>query len=340
MGDAAADRPARRQPGQARLAEILADHDMLDEALAAAQAARRLAPREAEYHRTLAHILEKRREPTAAITAWRAALQASGGPEQEAARREARGRILTLLAREGRDRLRAETVLLKDRARRHPEDRETALFLAELQLRLQEPAAAVETLTATAERSPQDAEVVLMLVRLLRQARQSERALTWLTRMAAELPARAPEALLQVAGCGWIATRTTPRSRPPGKRWRCPGAAARWRCERRRWPSAPAGPTRRAAFLAERRAGVTGATPGWRWPPAAWRRARGSGSAALAILARALSAADPAARADLLAEQVRLAETPDAATVPAGPRRQRPQAAGDRVRGQRAGAHC
>ena len=91
-------------------------------------------------------------------------------------------------------------MLLKDRARRHPEDRETALFLAELQLRLQEPAAAVETLTATAEKSPRDAEVVLMLVRLLRQARQTERALTWLGRLAAELPARAPEALLQVAG--------------------------------------------------------------------------------------------------------------------------------------------
>ena len=300
--------------GQARLAEILADHDMLDEALAAAQAARRLAPREAEYHRTLARILEKRREPTAAITAWRAALQASDGPDDEAARREARGRILTLLAREGRDRLRAETVLLKDRARRHPEDRETALFLAELQLRLQEPAAAVETLTATAERSPQDAEVVLMLVRLLRQARQSERALTWLTRMAAELPARAPEALLQVAGLRLDRYEDDAAFSAARKAVALSGGSSEVAL--------------RAAEMAER-AGRTDEAREFlatatRASPASARVAlaasrlearQGQRQPALDILARALSAADPAARADLLAEQVRLAETPDAATA-------------------------
>ena len=193
-----ARRPAAE--AHARLADILSDHDMLDDAVVQAQAARRLQPNEPSHHRTLARILEKRREPTAAIAAWRAVLQASAAVDQESARREARGRILALLAREGRERLRAETVLLKDRARRHPEDRETALYLAELQLRLQEPAAAVETLTATGERNAGDAEVVLMLVRLLRQSRQTERALTWLSRLAVAVPARAAEALLQVAG--------------------------------------------------------------------------------------------------------------------------------------------
>jgi lipopolysaccharide biosynthesis regulator YciM len=300
--------------GQARLAEILADHDMLDEALAAALAARRLAPRAAEYHRTLAHILEKRREPTAAITAWRAALQASGGPDQESARREARGRILALLGREGRERLRAETVLLKDRARRHPEDRETALFLAELQLRLQEPSAAVETLTATAERNPADAEVVLMLVRLLRQARQSEKALTWLGRLAAELPARAPEALLQVAGlrldryedeAAFTAARQAVALAPGSSEVALRAAEMAERAgrtdEAREFlaSAARAAPANTRVSLAASRLEVR----------------QGQRQRAREILQRALATGDPAARADLLIEHVRLADTGSEATA-------------------------
>ena len=183
----------------ARLAELLGDHDLLDEALPLARAAQKLEPAEPAHHRTLARILEKKRELSAAVSEWRAALQKSLGPERTHERREARARIVNLLAREGRERLRAETVLLKDRVGRHPEDRESALFLAELQLRLQAPADAVQTLSAACEAAPGDAELVLMLVRLLRQSRQTDRAVAWLERFAARVPARAPEALLQIA---------------------------------------------------------------------------------------------------------------------------------------------
>ena len=183
----------------ARLAELLGDHDLLDEALPLARAAQRLEPAEPAHHRTLARILEKKRELAAAVSEWRTVLQKSVGPERAHERREARARIVNLLAREGRERLRAETVLLKDRFGRHPEDRESALFLAELQLRLQSPADAVQTLNAAAEAAPGDVEVVPMLVRLLRQSRQTDPAVAWLERFAAKVPARAPEALLQIA---------------------------------------------------------------------------------------------------------------------------------------------
>ncbi len=183
----------------ARLAELLGDHDLLDEALPLARAAQRLEPAEPAHHRTLARILEKKRELSAAVSEWRSVLQKSLGPQRSHERREARARIVNLLAREGRERLRAETVLLKDRVGRHPEDREAALFLAELQLKLQAPAEAVQTLTAACGSAPGDAELVLMLVRLLRQSRQTDRAVTWLERFADQVPARAPEALLQIA---------------------------------------------------------------------------------------------------------------------------------------------
>jgi tetratricopeptide (TPR) repeat protein len=183
----------------ARLAELLGDHDLLDEALPLARSAQKLEPAEPGHHRTLARILEKKRELAAAVSEWRAVLGKSLGPERAHERREARARIVNLLAREGRERLRAETVLLKDRFGRHPEDRESALFLAELQLRLQSPADAVQTLSAAAEAAPGDTEVVPMLVRLLRQSRQTDPAVAWLERFAAKVPGRAPEALLQVA---------------------------------------------------------------------------------------------------------------------------------------------
>jgi tetratricopeptide (TPR) repeat protein len=182
-----------------RLAELLGDHEMLDEAVAEARAAQKLEPTNPSWSRALARILERKKDFAGAVSEWRAALQKSTGPARTSERREARARIVNLLAREGRERLRAETVLLKDRARRHPEDRETALFLAELQLRLQEPNEAVQTLAATADRLPKDAEIVLLLVRLLRQSRQTERAISWLERLGGEAPARTEEALLQIA---------------------------------------------------------------------------------------------------------------------------------------------
>ena len=63
-------------------------------------------------------------------------------------RKEARSRLLQLLSREGRTRLAAEAEPLRERLLTHPEDREAALYLVELDLRLQDPARALETLPA------------------------------------------------------------------------------------------------------------------------------------------------------------------------------------------------
>jgi tetratricopeptide (TPR) repeat protein len=199
----------------ARLAELFGDHDMLPEAVAEARKAQRLDRDNLSHHRTLARILERKRDNPGAISEWRAVLAtprpatrytrrgraaAPGDGEEQALRKEARSRLVALLAREGRERLRAETVLLKDRARRHPDERETALYLAELQLRLAQPGEAVETLTATVEARPRDAEIVLMLVQLLRQSKQTIRALERLERFVRDVPERAAETWMRIAG--------------------------------------------------------------------------------------------------------------------------------------------
>jgi tetratricopeptide (TPR) repeat protein len=291
----------------ARLAELLGDHDLLEESLPLARAAQKLEPTEPAHHRTLARILEKKRELSAAVSEWRAALQKSVGPERTHERREARARIVNLLAREGRERLRAETVLLKDRVSRHPEDRESALFLAELQLRMQAPADAVQTLNAACEAAPGDAELVLMLVRLLRQSRQTDRAVTWLERFADKVPARAPEALLQIAEIRLERYEDGPAM----------AAAGRAVELSRRAPEV----LLRAAELADRAGQPDQALASYRaalGEPASAKAAlsaadllvrRGQAAEALvALRAAGRSTADPETRADLMARELDIAE--------------------------------
>src|SRR5262249_42572698 len=132
----------------ARLAELLGGHGVLDDAVEEARAAGKVAARDPPHPVTLARPLGERPDPAGAAAGWRAALEKAADAAHGAERREARGRLVALLARQGRERLRSETVTLKDRLRRHPDDREATLYLAELQLSLQEPAAAVDTLSA------------------------------------------------------------------------------------------------------------------------------------------------------------------------------------------------
>jgi tetratricopeptide (TPR) repeat protein len=193
--------------GRLRLAEVFLEHDLLVEALAEAQEARVKEPKQARVHRLLAQIHERQKQIDAAVREWETALELSAGPGQASERREARTRILTLLARSSRARLDERVRTLEERVRRAPDDRETALFLAEAQQRLGNQAGAIATLRAILQHdatSPHpdadgDAEVTLALVRLLRAAGQTEEAVARLEELARRVPARAREAHVQIA---------------------------------------------------------------------------------------------------------------------------------------------
>jgi tetratricopeptide (TPR) repeat protein len=208
-----------REPGVAgrlRLAEVLLDHDLLVEALAEAQAARAREPKQARVHRVLAQVLERQRQTDAAVREWEAALELSASADQAAERREARTRILALLARSGRAHLDERVRALEERVRLAPDDRETALYLAEAQQRLGNQAGAIATLRALVERgatskpsgarplppgaeADADAEVTFALVRQLRAAGLTEEAVRRLEALATRVPARAREAHVQIA---------------------------------------------------------------------------------------------------------------------------------------------
>jgi tetratricopeptide (TPR) repeat protein len=203
---------ASRAEGSARLAEVLMEHDLLDEATAETLQAQSLEPNEPRHRRLMAQILERQRRPEAAIAAWENVLAMNAGPNRVAERREARSRILGILSREGRARLDERVVRLRAQISLDPADRETALFLAEAELRSDATAGAIETLRATMVRDrltppagrpvasdDAKADVILTLVRLLRQTRQLDEAVRLLAELAQRIPSRAREAHIQIA---------------------------------------------------------------------------------------------------------------------------------------------
>jgi Tfp pilus assembly protein PilF len=209
--------------GRLRLAEVLLEHDLLADALAEAQEARARTPDDPRVHHLLAQILERQRQTDAAVREWDRVVELSAGAGRQSERREARTRILTLLARTSRGRLDERARALEERVRRAPDDRETALFLAEAQQRLGNHAGAVATLrgilardaaaaagragtphaagapTGRAGDDDANAEATLALVRLLRASGQTEEAVQLLEELATRAPARAREAHVQIA---------------------------------------------------------------------------------------------------------------------------------------------
>jgi tetratricopeptide (TPR) repeat protein len=196
--------------GDLRLGELLFDHELLDDALVEARRAEAADPAGAAPHRLLAQISERQRRLDDAIAEWRRVLTLAREPRTDGAglRREARMRLLALLARQGRGRLDAEVRRLHDEAGAHPDDVETAMFLAEAEQRLGDVMGAMATLRTIATRGAGVAagpareagvEAGFALARLLKQTGQAEAAAAELGDLARLSPGRAREAEFQIA---------------------------------------------------------------------------------------------------------------------------------------------
>ena len=203
-------RAASPAKGYLRLGELLFDHDLLNDAREEAQRAEAADVADAGPHRLLAQIDEHQRRLDDAVAEWRQVLTLARDPLPEAPglRREARTRLLALLGRQGRGKVDAEVHRLRDEASAHPDDTETALFLAEAEQRLGDAPAATATLRAIAARGADatdrrareaGVEAGFALVRLLKQSGQLAEAAAHLGSLAQLSPARASEAELQIA---------------------------------------------------------------------------------------------------------------------------------------------
>ncbi len=196
--------------GHLRLGELLFNHELVSEALEEARQAEGGDAKGARPHRLLAQIDERQQKLDAAVAEWRRVLTLAEGPHADGPglRREARARLLALLARQGRGKLDAEVHRLRDEAAAHADDAEAAMFLAEAQQRLGDLTAAMATLRALAARGAGTAdarareaavEAGFALARLLRQTGQLDEATTRLGDLARLSPDRMREAELQIA---------------------------------------------------------------------------------------------------------------------------------------------
>ncbi len=185
--------------GLTRLAQVLVEHDLLDEAAAQARAAIALSPKEPRHRRALAQVFERQRKTDAAVEQWQAVCDLARGEDRAAERREARSRILTLLARDRRGGLHEILRSLEAKVRDAPGDREVVLFLAEAYVRNGRPERAADALRGLADTRPGDAEVAQALARLLRQLRQPDEAIKRLETLARHTPARARDVHVQIA---------------------------------------------------------------------------------------------------------------------------------------------
>lgn len=188
----------------ARLGEILADHELREEALAEAKAAVSSFPEEPRYHRLMATILERQSPGDDAEREWEAVLRHAQGRGAAAPMRvEARTRLVALWMRAGNARVDVKLGELETSVSSHPGDRDAMTLLVEAELRTGRIPAAISLLKAALSRpddpSEEDADVILLLVRTLRQAGQADEAMAWLEQLSQRFPGRAREAWVQLA---------------------------------------------------------------------------------------------------------------------------------------------
>ena len=197
--------------GHLRLGEILLNHDLTNDARDEARAAASTDPDGAAPHRLLARIAERQHQTDTAVLEWEKVLAASAGrpaaADAVAARHEARSRVLALVAHQGRVKLDVRIHELRETVKAHPDDLESALFLAEAEQRIGNLDAAAATLRAVADgrggatgvKDDVAVEAGFALVRLLKRQGRLPEAEARLDQLARTAPSRAREAELQGA---------------------------------------------------------------------------------------------------------------------------------------------
>ncbi|HEY8429148.1 MAG TPA: tetratricopeptide repeat protein, partial [Sandaracinaceae bacterium] len=186
-----------RAAGHATLGGILADHDMLREAIVHYREAVRLAPNELSYVRGLATVLERNRDDADAAQAWQRVIELAA--DDRAARREARERIVGIWARMGA--LARSIAELERRFAAEPPDVEAGRFLAEAYRRRgpQHQAQAERVLERIVAIEPGDVESLLALERLRTHRGDLAGAIEVLERLRDADPRRAAHYLQRMA---------------------------------------------------------------------------------------------------------------------------------------------
>lgn len=157
----------REGEGQLALAQVLADHDFLEEAMVSSARALELLPTRFEVYRLRASLFERLNRSPEAESAWLKALRLSGADAAE--QREARQHLVALWRRQGLTPRKLRE--LEQQVREKPGDREALWLMAELYAR--EPRQAlreISTLERILQLSSGDPAQALEALRALERA--------------------------------------------------------------------------------------------------------------------------------------------------------------------------
>ncbi len=181
----------------ARLGDVLAEHDALDEGLEEYGKALKLEPTTADLYRGRSQIHERARDFASAVADLEKALSLWTKPSDRSARNDSRRRLVGLLPHWDGGRHREEyRARWRDAFAKEPPDLDAGYFLVELYRKDASHTASSEP-RATLERilkyAPGDQETMLALVEVLRDDQQWDAAVALLLQLAAIAPSRERE---------------------------------------------------------------------------------------------------------------------------------------------------
>jgi tetratricopeptide (TPR) repeat protein/HEAT repeat protein len=187
----------RRLRNPLRLAEVFAEHDLAAEALDLYERAARQNPKDPQIQREIAQVLERQKRTDEAASAWQKVLELATGSGGRALRREARSRLISLLAREHR--LGGRLAPYVARFAKDPHDVDAGAFLAEAHAKLGQLDAAEAVLRKLLAALPDDVDALAALAQVQRARHDYAGAIATLSRLAELAPARAKELYAQMA---------------------------------------------------------------------------------------------------------------------------------------------
>ncbi len=183
-----------KHEAHAELAQVYADHNMIDEAVKEYEAAIQLDPDNERYLRRLAEVYERSRRTTRAIAAWEAVL---GKARQDFTRREARSRIIQLHQQQGT--LRAQIALYRKGFEATPPDLEAGYFLGEAWIALKDWSQAEATFQKLLAAQGESTQALLSLQRIYTETGEHRKNIEVLRKIAEADPLRAKEYYTQMA---------------------------------------------------------------------------------------------------------------------------------------------
>ncbi|MCR9166510.1 MAG: tetratricopeptide repeat protein [Nannocystaceae bacterium] len=196
-------RPSHK--GWARFAQVLTEHELHVEAIAAIGKAMAADPSAPEYTRLRAVLAEEQRRPRPALAMWQRTRELSVAPRHRLLRDEARTRIVDLLVRDNVLRTSAlpgwlSTAQAKlDEGRPLDDALEAGRFLSELHTRREHYSTAVSVQQRMLSLQPNDPNRLEELAAAQRRAGQVESAMGTLEELLALDPSRGPDVLAEMS---------------------------------------------------------------------------------------------------------------------------------------------